>query len=90
MEIRYYNRHEWEKLSREEQKEVRDHRQHELKRKKSSTDGGASKIAALETMVEQQGQSIAALRACKDEALTLPPKPKESPLRPPIGFTQRK
>ena len=92
VEIRYYKRHEWEKLSREEQKEVREYRKQELKRKKAgdSSDGGASKIAALEVMIEQQGQTIAALKSRKDEDVKLPPKPRDNPLKPPVGFAQRK
>ena len=92
VETRYYKRHEWEKLSREEQREVRDHRQNQLKRKKAtgSSDGGASKIAALESMVEQHKQTIASLKSCKEEDVTLPPKPIGTPLKPPAGFAQRK
>ena len=71
---------------------MRDHRQSELKRKKmaGSSDGGANKIAVLETMVEQHGQSIAALKSCKEGPPMLPPKPVGTPLKPPAGFSQRK
>ena len=90
VEIRYYKRHEWEKLTREEQKEVREHRQKQMKRKAEDEAKGdhSSKIAALESMIEKQNQVIATLRSGNDD-IPLPPKPKNNPLKPPAGFAQR-
>ena len=90
VEIRYYKRNEWNSLSEEQQKEVREHRQQHLKRKaeEESKVGHPNKIAALESMIEEQNQKIAALSSIKTTP-PLPPKPSGNPLRPPTGFTQR-
>ena len=96
VEVRYYRKDEWHKLNREEQREVREIRQKELrdrdnKRKADETDkdGCPSKIAALETLIKEQSQQIAALRSNTETKVELPPKPKGNPLKPPTGFTQR-
>ena len=90
VEVRFYRRGEWSKLSKGEQDEVRELRQEELrqqgtKRKASETD--ANKIAALETQLKEQAVKIAALTSTKE--VELPPKPKGNPLKPPPGFSQR-
>ena len=90
VEIRFYRRHEWTKLSKEEQDEVREHRQEELKQqgtKRKANESESAKIAALETQLQEQAMKIAALTSTKE--VGLPPKPKGNPLKPPAGFTQR-
>ena len=98
VKIRFYRKDEWSKLSREQQNEVRDLRRLELKRKAEdeagSKDCNASKIAALETRLEEQMQKIAALKSTNEKLedrkeIQLPPKPSGNPLKPPTGFTQR-
>ena len=98
VEIRFYRKDEWSRLSREQQNEVRDARRQELKRKAEddagSKESNASKIAALETRLEEQMQKIAALKSTNDKLddkkeVQLPPKPIGNPLKPPTGFTQR-
>ena len=94
VEVRFYRKDEWRKLSRDEQREVREIRQQELKDNKrkaddNDDDNGPTKIAALETLIKEQSQQIAALRSCSDQKPELPPKPKGNPLKPPTGFTQR-
>ena len=98
VEIRFYRKDEWSRLSREQQNEVRDARRQELKRKADdkagSKESNASKIAALETRLEEQMQKIAALKSTNDKLddkreVPLPPKPCGNPLKPPTGFTQR-
>ena len=89
VEVRFYRRHEWSKLSKEEQDEVRDIRQEELRQqgtKRKATDDG--KIAALESKLEEQAVRIAALTSSRSD-VKLPPTPKGNPLKPPPGFTQR-
>ena len=89
VKVWFYRKHEWSKLSREEQDEVRELRQEELKQqgtKQKATN--ESKIAALETKLEEQALKIAALTSSK-EGIELPPKPKGNPLKPPPGFTQQ-
>lgn len=90
VEVRFYRRHEWSKLSREEQDEVRELRQEELKQqgtKRKASETESTKIAALETQLKEQAVKIAALTSTKE--VELPPKPKGNPLKPPPGFTQR-
>ena len=94
VEVRFYRKDEWSKLSREEQREVRDIRQQELrdnKRKAEDNDkeGAPSKIAALEALIKEQSHQIASLKSCQESKPELPPKPKGNPLKPPTGFTQR-
>ena len=90
VEVWFYRRGEWSKLSKEEQDEVRESHQEELKqqgtKRKASTDE-TSKIAALESQLQEQALKIAALTSSKE--VKLPPKPKGNPLKPPPGFTQR-
>ena len=89
VEVRFYRRQEWSKLTKEEQDEVREIRWEELKQqgtKRKATDDG--KIAALESKIEEQAVKIAALTSSKVE-VKLPPTPKGNPLKPPLGFTQR-
>ena len=90
VELRYYKRHEWHKLSKEEQDEVRNLRR---KRKATADDNSkSSKIAALEVQIKEQSQLIASLRTGtnkENEGIGLPPPPKSNPLKPPKGFTQR-
>ena len=95
VEVRFYRKDEWHKLSRDEQREVRDIRQQELKERDNKRkadevdkDDAPSKIAALETLIKEQSQQIAALRSCTESKAALPPKPKGNPLKPPTGFTQ--
>ena len=88
VEIRFYKRHEWEKLTKEEQNEVREYRKEALKRK-AETDGkldNAKKIAVLESMLEEQSQKIASLTSSlnKDE------RNSKGALKAPPGFSQRK
>ena len=89
VEVRFYRRGEWSKLSREEQDEVRELRQEELKQQgtKRKASDESSKIAALESQLEEQALKIAALTSKKEAEL--PPKPKGNPLKPPPGFSQR-
>lgn len=91
VEVRFYRRGEWSKLTREEQDEVREIRQEELKtqgtKRKATTESDANKIAALETQLQEQAVKIAALTSTKE--VELPPKPKGNPLKPPPGFSQR-
>ena len=96
VEVRFYRKDEWRKLSREEQREVREIRQQELRDKDNKRkaddnddDSAPSKIAALETLIKEQSQQIAALQSCSGSKPELPPKPKGNPLKPPTGFTQR-
>ena len=98
VEIRFYQKDEWSRLSHEQQNEVRDARRQELKRKaeddSGSKDTNASKIAALETQLEEQMQRISALKSTNErleekKEVQLPPKPSGNPLKPPTGFTQR-
>ena len=78
-------------------KEVRDARRQELKRKAEddtgAKDDNASKIAALESRLEEQMQKIAALKSTSEKLnekpVKLPPKSSGNPLKPPTGFTQR-
>ena len=75
------------------QREVREIRQQELKDNKqkaeeSNKDNAPSKIAALETLIKEQSQQIAALKSSAESKPELPPKPKGNPLKPPSGFTQ--
>ena len=90
VEIRYFKKHEWHKLTKDEQEEVRSHRK---KRKVSGEhDGKDAKIAALEAQLQEQSQLIAALRTNKEKGgggESLPPISKGNPLKPPKGFTQR-
>lgn len=89
VKVQFYSRQEWAKLSCDEQDEVREIRQEELKqqgtRQKASDKG---KIAALESKLEEQALKIAGLSSTKED-LALPPKPKGDPLKPPPGFSQR-
>ena len=90
VEIRYFKRHEWHKLSKEEQDEIRNLR----KKRKAGADGSDrnTKIAALEAQVKEQSQLIAALKSNDtkvDNGTALPPAPRGNPLKPPKGFTQR-
>ena len=76
------------------QGEVREIRQQELKDNKrkvenNDDDNAPSKIAALETLIKERSQQIAALRSCSEVKTELPPKPKENPLKPPTGFMQQ-
>ena len=91
VEVRFYRRGEWSKLSKEEQDEVREIRQEELKqqgtKRKAANDEQPSKIAALESQLQEQALKIAALSSKKE--VELPPKPKGNPLKPPPGFSQR-
>lgn len=92
VEVRFYRRGEWSKLSKEEQDEVREIRQEELKQqgqgtKRKAASEETSKIAALESQLQEQALKIAALTSSKE--VELPPKPKGNPLKPPAGFTQR-
>ena len=98
VKIRFYRKDEWSKLSWEQQKEVRDVRRQELKQKakddSGSKDGNASKIAALETCLEEQMQKITVLKLTNEKleekkAVQLPPKPSGNPLKLSSGFTQR-
>ena len=98
VEIRFYKKDEWSKLSREQKNEVRDSRRQELKRKAEDEagfkDSNVSKIAALETRLEEQKQKVAALKSTnkkleEKKEIQLPPKPSGNPLKPPTGFTQR-
>ena len=89
VEVRFYLRHEWSKLSEEEKDEVREIRQDELKqqgKKRKTTDDG--KIAALESKLEEQANKIAALMSTKTD-VKLPPTQKGNLLKPPPGFSQR-
>ena len=90
VEVRFYRKDEWCNLSRDEQREVRKKRQQELKDNKrkaedNDDDSAPSKIAALETLIKEQSQQIAALRSCSESKMELPPKPKGNPLKPPTG-----
>ena len=88
VELRYYKKPEWFKLSREEQEEVRDHRKQHNKRKAEAQNSTSAKIAALESKVEAQLQVIASLTT--QQPAQLPPVQQGNPpLRPPSGFTQR-
>ena len=90
VEIRYYKRHEWHKLSKDQQDEVRNLR----KKRKAGSDitNRDSKVAALEAQLAEQSQIIASLKMINshgDSKDILPPIPKGKPLKPPAGFTQR-
>ena len=92
VEVCFYCRHEWSKLSKDDEDEVREIRQEELKQqgtKRKATDDG--KIAALESKLEEQAIKIAALTSTKGNKndIKLPPTPKRNPLKPPLGFSQR-
>ena len=94
VEVCFYRKDEWHKLTQDKQREVREIRQQELKdkdNKRKAEDGHSapSKIALLESLVKEQSQQIAALRSCSDSKPELPPKLKGNPLKPPSGFTQR-
>ena len=94
VEVRFYRKDEWCKLSREEQREEREIQQQELKDNKrkaedNNNDSAPLKIAALETLVKEQSQQIATVKSCAESKTKLPPKPKGNPLKPPSGFTQR-
>ena len=91
VEVRFYKKQEWEKLTREQQREVRDLRRQQMKRK-ADDDGDrrdSAKIAALEAKVEEEERMIASLKTTDGNGSVLPPRPKSNPLKPPIGFTQR-
>ena len=91
VEVRFYRRNEWSKLSRDEQDEVREIRQEELKKqgtKRKASEDDDGKIAALESKLEEQASRIAALTSAKLD-VKLPPTPKGNPLKPPPGFSQR-
>jgi len=94
VEIRYYTKGEWYKLSTDEQNECREIRQASLQQKRKTDDDNtpSAKIAALETKIsEMKEQIVAALSSRNDNptpsnaaSAPLPP----SCLRPPI-FSQR-
>ena len=89
VEVWFYWRHEWSKLSKEEQDEVREISQEELKQqgtKQKTTDDG--KIAALKSKLEEQANKIAVLSSAKSD-IKLPPTPKGNPLKPSPGPERR-
>ena len=90
VEIRYFKRHEWHKLSKDQQEEVR--RLRKKRKADSEASGRDSKVAALEAQLEEQSQLIAALKtggSMTNDKVALPPSPKGNPLKAPRGFTQR-
>ena len=91
VEVRFYKKHEWEKLTREQQREVRDLRRQQLKRK-ADEDGDKRdtvKISTLEAKIEEQEKVIASLKSNDENTSKLPPRARPNPLKPPLGFTQR-
>ena len=80
---------EWSKLSKDEQDEVREIRQEEIKQqvtKRKATDN--CKIVAFESMLEEQANKIVALSSTKSD-IKLPPTPKGNPLKTTPSFSQR-
>ena len=89
VEIRFYKRGEWLKLTPEERAEVMDSRKNkDKKRKNASTDDDHhKKIMALEAKLEEQVQVISKLQT---DRVPLPPPPRSTnPLQPPSSLTQR-
>ena len=94
VEIRYYTKGEWYKLSTDEQNECREIRQASLqqKRKNDDDDTPSAKIAALETKISEMKEQIVSALSSRNSNPTpsnasnapLPP----SCLRPPV-FSQR-
>ena len=94
VELRFYKKHEWLKLSQEQRDECVQIRKEE-KRKRSGEkleSEYSKKIAVLETRIKDQELQIASIITNDDNDEnkdTLPPKPSKNPLKPPKGFTQR-
>lgn len=88
VEVRFYTKSEWTKLSQEERDECIKIRKSDTRKRKQNTEGedeSDRKIAALMERLEAQERQISALKS------GLPPEPKsKAPLKPPSGFTQRK
>ena len=79
------------KLTQDQKDECINIRKSSNKKRKHPDD---EKIAALESMIEEQNKRISALTSSTDganasENVNLPPPPTRNPLQPPSGFTQR-
>jgi len=95
VEVRYYTKGEWYKLSTDEQNECREIRQASLQHKRKNGDGNdatASTIEAVETEISEMKDQIVATLSSRNANSTQPnvgsaPLP-PSCLRPPV-FSQR-
>ena len=84
VEVRYYKRHEWNKILEMEQKKVRELSPN--KKSKGNDSTHALKIAALEYKLAEKIRVIASLKA--KPFPNLPPKPTGNQLIPPRVFTK--
>ena len=98
VELRFYKKHEWMKLTQEQRDECVQIRKDEKKKR-----GGDSleseytkKIATLEAKIQDQQLKISSMTSSAnndndgEKTPPLPPPSSKNPLKPPTGFTQRK
>ena len=90
VEICFYRRDEWNELSWEQQKEVKDASRQELKkRQKMMQDQSRITLPRLQQLKHILKSKCRNDKLCEDGKTPLPPKPSGNPLKPPTGFTQQ-
>ena len=90
VELCFYKKHKWFKLTQKEIDEVIDIRKREKGKMNRDDNEDRKKITKLEAMIKEQEQKISTMNITLINTPTLPPNPPTNPLQPPTGFTQRR